>query len=477
MAKIGFTKKIRFVTFILAITMFLVAFSGCKNPLKNNHVVGNQINVVDNVYHEVYIEEGYISNDNGNVIGLHDEARKILDNADAIYDGAKEVYLISGQIKGLENKVLGSEGNVLRIVKGNKEYTLEYMYVTRAIRNVNDLSVGRNAFPTMPSNYVLEKNGDYIFGLDIMSKEYTGNVRVPTIKVEGYYVLADDIDVQSTAFMAPNDKVKNVIKAGYADYRPSSAFLQRTDVGFLGTFDGRGHTIKNLTSWQGGIFGYINGGTIKNTAFINVCNYWQGANKNIFADYSVNAHFENLYVKLRAQGSDNGTEEFWSNFFSKGTVHVKDCVLESFILDKEAVNNTNYLQFLNKSSSSTYENVHCVGSSPLSVVSIYDYYGDKVVKLDVTEKEMMEFDGRDYGEILSEDGDSIVYKKFHSVLYALDLKFVELVELTKTGVEKYDTIDKFMAEMKNNSTSVQSFVETGCWNFDSTTGALTWKNI
>ncbi len=477
MAKISFTKTIKLITFLLVVSMFLGAVTGCKKPQSNNnHVVDTQINIVDGIYHEVYIEEGYISNDNGNVIGLHDSARKILDSADAIYDGAKQVYLISGQIKGLEDKVLGSEDNFLRIVKGNKEYTLKYMYVTRAIRNVNDLSKNRDAFPIMPSNYVLEKNGDYIFGMDLVAKEYIGNVRVPSIKVEGYYVLADDIDVGSTAYMAPGDKVENVIKAGYADYRPSSTFIQRTDVGFLGTFDGRGHTIKNLTSWQGGIFGYINGGTIKNTAFVNVCNYWQGANKNIFADYSVNAHFENLYVKLRAQGTDNGTEEYWSNFFSKGTVHVKDCVLESSILDKEAVNNTNYLQFLNTSAGSTYENVHCVGSSPLSVVSTYDYYGDKVVRLAVTEKEILEFDGREYGEILSEKGDSIVYKKFHSVLYAMGLEFVELAE-SKSGAEKYDTIDKFMAEMKNNSTTVQSFMETGCWNFDSMTGALTWKNI
>ena len=489
-----------------------MAFAGCKTPDNNDgedtppaqSVVGSQINYVDDVYHEVYIEQGITDSDKGLVVGLHSDAMEILMSADKIYDGETEIYLVNDRIKGLTGKTLGSEDNELKIIKGDKEYTLKYMYVTRAIRNANDLSIDRDAFPTAVSNYVAEKHSTYIFEMPVAGK--VAAQRIPTLKIDGYYVLAENVDLGGTVDGAYNQNHKNVLQAGHYELKyPTGNY--NTDVGFTGTFDGRGHKLENLTTWGAGMFGYINGGTIKNLALIGACNYWQGQHKNIFADISKDANFENLYVVLKQQKYDNGGvepgqdsdgwgygREYWAPLFSKGTIHVKDCVLESFILEGEHTKNTNYMQFLNTDVASTYENVHCIGSSPLAITS---YNFSEGVKLMITEKELAEFSEEfeeiTYGSIVALSNSSVAFDKFYYVMLAIkplienrdpraSTEEIYLVQ-APAGVERYSgsfiqekDLSNFYNAMKNNSTAVNAFMDTGCWNFDSATGALTWKN-
>ena len=512
MTRISFTKKFKLVTFLLVITMLLSAFAGCSKPEGDGHVVNAQINIVDDIYHEVYIEEGITDNDNGLVVGLHPSAEKILYSADAIYDGSKQLYVINNRLKGLTDKILGSENNELRIVKGSNEYTLKYMYVTRAIRNVNDFSDTRDRFPSatwinpnaFPEGY--GKYTPYIFEMPVVAK-----TKIPNLKISGYYVLANDVDLGGTIGGTYNQGQKNVIRAGHAELKiPSGNY--NTDVGFQGTFDGRGHILSNLTTWLGGMFGYINGGTIKNLALVGACNYWQGQDKNIFADVSKNAKFENLYVLLKQQKNDNGgvgpgqdsdgygwARERFAPLFSKGTIHVKNCVLESFVLDEQQTKNCNNMQFLNIESGSTYENVHCIGSSPLAIVGNYQAQAfEDGVRIMITEKELEEFceelGDTQYGDVIAYTDSATAYDKYYYVMDAIkplvenrnpsanpeEIVFVQAlagVERYAGGLTKEITIKKFYNAMKNDSTSVQKFIDTGCWNFDATTGALTWKNL
>ncbi len=510
MTKSSFGKKIKFAVILLVLTMLLGVFAGCFKPSDSNNVVGDQINVVDDVYHEVYIEQGITDSDKGLVVGLHPAAMNVLTSADAVYDGEDELAVINGRVKGLTGKVLGSENNILTIVKGSKEYTLKYMYVTRAISTVNDLSENRDQFPSAtwinpsqhPEGY--NKYTPYIFE---MPRTAT-SPRYPTLKITGYYVLTADIDIGGTIGGEYNLGQQNVIKAGHAEFREPTG--SAADVGFQGTFDGRGHTLKNFTTWQGGMFGYINGGTIKNLAVIGACNYWQGQDKSIFADLSKDARFENIYVTIKQQKNDNGgvhqnsdgygwARERWAPIFSKGTIHVKNCILESFALDKEQTKNTNYMQFLSTSAGSTYENVHCIGSAPLAIASNYTSQDfEEGVKIMITEKELEEFiEERGeimYGDTISIDNSSIARDKYYYVMDAIkplvldrnpsartdEIYFVQApagVERYAGGLTKEITIGKFYTAMKTDSVSVQAFMDTGCWNFDSATGALTWKNI
>ena len=520
MTRINFTKKFKVITIFLALAMLLMSFAGCKAPDNDDgdlptppaqNVVGSQINYVNDVYHEVYIEHGLTDIDKGLVVGLHEDAMEILTSADKIYDGTEEVYLVNDRIKGLTTKTLGSDNNQLKIVKGDKEYTLKYMYVTRAIRNVNDLSINRDQFPSAawinsnihPEGY--DKYTPYIFEMPVHA-----GTKIPKLENTGYYVLANDIDIGGTIGGTYNGGQKNVISARHAELKVPTGNYD-SDVGFTGTFDGRGHTLKNFTSWQGGMFGYINGGTIKNLAIVGACNYWQGQDKSIFADLSKDAKFENLYILLKQQKNDSGglepgqdsdgwgwSRERWAPLFSKGTIHVKNCVLESFILDEEQSKNNNYMQFLSTTAGCTYENVHCIGSSPLAIAS---YNFDNGVQLMISEKEMEEFKAEfaeffidiDYGSIISASNSSLAFDKYYYVMDAIKLlvqnrnpdAIPDDICLVKApaGVERYSggltqdmVIKKFYDAMKANTTAVQTFMDTGCWSYDATTGALTWKN-
>ena len=470
-----------------------------KNKYHEKTDINENLNMYNGIYHEVYIEDGITASDKGLIVGLSDDAKEILTRATAIYDGTEGSSLVTyedGKIIGLSAKTLGSESNLLTIIKGGKKYTLEYMYVTRAIRNVYDLSEDRNAAPTQPWYNMAEKNSTYIFEMPVVAIS-PATSRIPTLKIDGYYVLANNVDFGGLSYDNPGQKMPNTIKAGHAEMRYPKDYGYNTDVGFTGTFDGRGYSIENFTTWQGGMFGYINGGTIKNVAFVNACNYWQHADKNLFADISTNAYFENIYVSLRQQKTDNGTMgsdgsnsyyEHWANIFSKGTIHVKNSVLESFILEGYEDCTTNYMQFLNTSAGSTYENVHCVGSSPLAITSytFADDDGGSSVKLMVTEKDLEEMQytingetfGFNYDDVITyNNSGSSAYQKFHYVMTAInqlaktqDVKLIQAI----SGVEKYDTMDNFMNGMKANSSAVQTFMDTGCWRYNQNTGLLEW---
>ena len=73
--------------------VFLCAFSGCSKESG-----GGDLNVVNQVYHEVYIEQGMTDNDKGLVVGLPDSSIKTLESADKIYDGETELSFENGKI-------------------------------------------------------------------------------------------------------------------------------------------------------------------------------------------------------------------------------------------------------------------------------------------------------------------------------------------------------------------------------------------
>ena len=186
---------------------------------------------------------------------------------------------------------------------------------------------------------------------------------------------------------------------------------------------------------------------------------------------------------MQQQGCDNGDideypenywYDLWASLISRGTINAKNCIFESFVLERRgAQNNTNYMQFVDTEAGSTYQNVHCVGSSPICLYNVNRGYS---VALAVTEKEMLEFDGIIYGDYLNYKYDIISWEKYFYIMTATAATYVEFMQ-APTGIEKHDTISEFKNAMKNDSSSVQKFIDTGCWNFDATTGALTWKNI
>lgn len=98
-------------------------------------------------------------------------------------------------------------------------------------------------------------------------------------KVEGYYILGNDIDASNTAFK----------------YR---AWSTADGQGLVGTFDGRGHTVNGLKmNTSGGIFGVVSStGVVKNVAFTNV--EVNSTGHGVILAYFVHGTVENVFVGI-----------------------------------------------------------------------------------------------------------------------------------------------------------------------------------
>jgi hypothetical protein len=71
-------------------------------------------------------------------------------------------------------------------------------------------------------------------------------------------------------------------------------------IGLTGTFDGKGHTIDGMWLNDGGFFGMIQGGTVKNVAFTDVHFEYGGSNTNTkatLATYIIGGSLENVYIQ------------------------------------------------------------------------------------------------------------------------------------------------------------------------------------
>ena len=117
-----------------------------------------------------------------------------------------------------------------------------------------------------------------------------------TANLTGYYALGANI-----TFTHKDDKT-DVIAAGYHKAGANKSHLYS----FKGIFDGNGYTIDNMRVSDGGIFGYVEGATIKNLKLTNVqvldsvgaVSSQGGAYSAILAYVSVNTTFEDIEISV-----------------------------------------------------------------------------------------------------------------------------------------------------------------------------------
>lgn len=117
--------------------------------------------------------------------------------------------------------------------------------------------------------------------------------------IEGYYVLAGDIDFGGVQL--------------HTDYgnnlKPLTDQYWNRFQGFRGTFDGLGHKIKNVKAGQGGIFGYIgDGAVVKNVDFEDIS--YVGAYGGSLLGFSViNANIQKVNVRVSSYKNVSGNPE------------------------------------------------------------------------------------------------------------------------------------------------------------------------
>ena len=130
--------------------------------------------------------------------------------------------------------------------------------------------------------------------------------------------------------------------------------------GFNGVFDGRGHTISNLSVGENGLFGAITHATIKDVNFVGV-RLTEVSYVSLFANRMFNTTVENVTMQFATYFPGNGLFCGEASF---------DCIFRNVTIDISNVNNVAYVTendydtetpYLSKSKS-VYENVTLIWS-------------------------------------------------------------------------------------------------------------------
>lgn len=130
---------------------------------------------------------------------------------------------------------------------------------------------------------------------------------------KGYYILGNDIDAS------------NYVHADHIRYA-GNGYKMYTDIGLVGTFDGKGHTIDGITIGRSGLFGMVGkGAVIKNVGFTNV--KFSGLNEGNYAlaCYICSATVKNVYIQAKELSTTG-----WNNSLVANNIAI-DCVVENCI--------------------------------------------------------------------------------------------------------------------------------------------------
>ena len=209
---------------------------------------------------------------------------------DAVYVGAKNVpYTYESNTLTLTDLAGAPAGEKYATVftTDGEIYTHPLIVATKVLTQASDLEMfhakGVHKSTTTPNT--LLKNGEYIY--------------------DGYYVLGNDIDASGYVHGSKNyDKTFNNAKW------PGISSMEGVATGLMGTFNGMGYSIDGLTigSQYEGIFGVVQGGTVKNVAITNVkSDYTDGGNKYVLAYYLIAGTIENVHIETNAYDANDAT--------------------------------------------------------------------------------------------------------------------------------------------------------------------------
>ena len=153
-------------------------------------------------------------------------------------------------------------------------YTVPVICATKVLKTTDDLKM------------FSKTKGTSTESTKVKTADWETKYRTDDQQQDGYYVLGKNINASDYTHGSGNDSSWN----GADKY-------EGKPMGLTGTFNGMGYKIDGMTigTAREGFFGLVNGGTVKNVAFLNVKAKNTGFNFAI-ANYLVDATFENFYI-------------------------------------------------------------------------------------------------------------------------------------------------------------------------------------
>ncbi len=201
-------------------------------------------------------------------------------------------------IKGLEGLVTSAGPVDMTLLVSTEQvgYEVDIRAYTKIIKNQADLL---HAFQLRTDNSTVNTSGQ---------------ITVRTNAQDGYYILANDIEYSGTVYSVLSDNTQYL----FADYHKLGSKAQNANKstkihemanlhtgGLTGTFDGNGYSIKNFVISEYGLFGLVQGGTIKNVNIENVTFVGRSGSMQMALGASLyNATLENVNISSPKIGAD-----------------------------------------------------------------------------------------------------------------------------------------------------------------------------
>ncbi len=252
--------------------------------------------------------------------------------------------------------------------------------------------------------------------------------------VEGYFMLGGDIECSGTVAVRSNN------------YK------------FAGTFDGNGHTVKNMTTQQSGLLGLMTGATVKNVAFTGV-QYKAGKTAAlVMGNTSTNCIVENVYIQFAEQSIDNTYDS--SNTTTYGQFRVlSNTTVNSGILYENVVIDISKV---------TLTNLYWTGVMGNDAAHMFKNYTEEKAYVTATHKNIYVI-GK--ANLINYQNKNVLGGVNGDMYKDSDDTTTELT-MRHAGVFRYDTVSAFATAIASADTS--AFTESGYWKIDSASGLL-WK--
>lgn len=350
-----------------------------------------------------------------------------------------------------EGNALGVENNCISGIEAGKDGAIE-----RTITICSD-TVGYTVDILVYSMYIQTQED---LQLAFQGEGSIDNSKFMMPEFDGYYVLANDITANSTV----HEVLTNDLKVERSKIQKDWAYLFKG--GLTGVFDGNGHTIDGLYIQNYGVFGMVNGGTVKNVNFNNVHLVGTYGYSRATLGYSISgATIENVRIsteKIEAIGGDKndagGSRALVANIIS-GKTNMKNCVFVCPEIER-ATSTYKY----SYGSLFTYDlNVKKDGNTGSSTG--FTYTMENIYVISPYYLGAWDSNLKDFGFVF--DSEKIEY-----TADALPTGFTTTTNTYQiTGVKRYDDERKMMDADNDYS----AFVNSGYWQLDDN-GLPIWKN-
>lgn len=161
------------------------------------------------------------------------------------------------------------------------------------------------------------------------------------------YTISVPITIVTESIATFDNLVANVTyKTGYAaKYQDGKYFILENDInvnsyntdsaqtwlsGFAGTLDGRDHSLIGGSMYGGGLFGVLNGATIKNIKFTGVQAGGESGNRVLFAQHITSATISNVKIYITSN-TDMLNQELPNSVIARG--HVQNLTISDVLID------------------------------------------------------------------------------------------------------------------------------------------------